>query len=372
MHSHPAVCLWLKERLETTWDNITSFQGHKGHSLIGAGYVQDNRSTLTNPKPTNQSGLSELTVRWSQISSFPLGSIIRDFIACFIFFAACKLFITNQFYMRVLKYCRLVDLKCLLFTTIMIFWHLTIIRHHKILAQRIRINIWQDMMMMMINLYPVLGVFVCYTTEMVNKNILMIMIILSGMCLSVRYIVIACGSGAESVLEKVVIIFAAYIEGSQLQQERAIGNGDSRVSCRATIPSPNQTKLCLISQTAAWLSGSHMDSLWTSLLTFPIAFLSVEAAESIKSNLFTGSDVSDNTGLHSCHLLPVFLSLIAAEFLLSWITYFISSFSLHVIVCSSFEDYENSLVLPMLWCHCLLDNLSECHFHVISWCNCWR
>lgn len=59
----------------------------------------------------------------------------------FYFFAACKLFITNQFYMRVLKYCRLVDLKCLLFTTIMIFWHLTIIRHHKILAQRIRINI---------------------------------------------------------------------------------------------------------------------------------------------------------------------------------------------------------------------------------------
>lgn len=226
--------------------------------------------------------------------------------------------------MRVLKYCRLVDLKCLLFTTIMIFWHLTIIRHHKILAQRIRINIWQDMMMM-INLYPVLGVFVCYTTEMVNKNILMIMIILSGRCLSVRYIVIACGSGAESLLEKVVIIFAAYIEGSQLQQERAIGNGDSRVSCRGTIPSPNQTKLCLISQTAAWLSGSHMDSLWTSLLTFPIAFLSVEAAESIKSDLFTGSDVSDNTGLHSCHLLPAFLSLFAAEFLfiLDYIFYFL-------------------------------------------------
>lgn len=206
------------------------------------------------------------------------------------------------------------------------------------------------------------------------------MIILSGRCLSVRYIVIACGSGAESVLEKVVIIFAAYTEGSQLQQERAISsssfirllclaccqcgcpgtfspplhqhscshpllsevdhlsglitsltssystlyssfsysslihptrvrllssdyfykchdlqlywtsvyklhrNGDSRISCRATIPSPNQTKLCLISQTAAWLSGSHMDSLWTSLLTFPIAFLLVEAAKSIKSD----------------------------------------------------------------------------------------
>lgn len=58
-----------------------------------------------------------------------------------------------------------------------------------------------------------------------------------------------------------------------------------------------------------------MDYLWTSLLTFPIAFLSVAAAKSIKSDLFTGSDVSDSTGLHSCHLLPAFLPLVAAEFL---------------------------------------------------------
>lgn len=49
-------------------------------------------------------------------------------------------------------------------------------------------------------------------------------IILSGRCLSVRYIVIACGSGAESVLEKVVIVFAAYTEGFQLLRERAISS----------------------------------------------------------------------------------------------------------------------------------------------------
>lgn len=63
------------------------------------------------------------------------------------------------------------------------------------------------------------------------------MIILCSRCLSVRYIVIACGSGAESVLKKVVIIFAAYIEESQLQQERAISSSSFiRLLCLACCP----------------------------------------------------------------------------------------------------------------------------------------